>query len=330
MFASACMVVMILDAPTVSAGARDGIGLCVSTVIPSLFPFFVISNFIRGGITGRNTPKLQLLGKFLGIPTGAEYAFLLGILGGYPIGAQTAKHLYASGSISKQDASRLLAFCNNAGPAFIFGMTASLFNSPVYAWSLWSIVIIAALITARLLTSEPSAVQNSSQFKPLTVTESMVTGLKAIANVCGWVIIFRTIITVLKHRVIQNTPDFICIAISGILELSNGIVGLHRIQNPALCFVICSMFLNFGGLCVCMQTHSAASGLDMRCYYIGKFLQTTVSILLSISVLPILFHYEYNTFLIICSLCSVFLITYTLFFKKRVAIFKNLVYNGRN
>ena len=37
------MLALILDGRTAIEGARQGIGLCLRTVIPSLFPFFVLS-----------------------------------------------------------------------------------------------------------------------------------------------------------------------------------------------------------------------------------------------------------------------------------------------
>ncbi len=48
-------------------------------------------------------------------------ALALGFVGGYPVGARTAIALYENGQCSKTEAERLLAFCNNSGPAFILG-----------------------------------------------------------------------------------------------------------------------------------------------------------------------------------------------------------------
>ena len=40
------MLVLILDSKTALAGAREGIDLCIRTVIPSLFPFFLFFVYI--------------------------------------------------------------------------------------------------------------------------------------------------------------------------------------------------------------------------------------------------------------------------------------------
>ncbi len=52
-------------------------------------------------------------------------AFALGFIGGYPVGAKTAISLYENGMCTKTEAERLLAFCNNSGPAFILGVVGA-------------------------------------------------------------------------------------------------------------------------------------------------------------------------------------------------------------
>ena len=42
-FSSAGMLVLILDGKAALLGAQAGVELCLNTVIPSLFPFFVLS-----------------------------------------------------------------------------------------------------------------------------------------------------------------------------------------------------------------------------------------------------------------------------------------------
>ena len=49
-------------------------------------------------------------------------ALLLGLVGGYPIGARTAAELYASGDLTRQEAERLLTFCNNSNPVFLISV----------------------------------------------------------------------------------------------------------------------------------------------------------------------------------------------------------------
>ena len=65
-------------------------------------------------------------------------AFALGFVGGYPVGAKTAINLYERGMCTRTEAERLLAFCNNSGPAFILGVVgAGIFASSTVGVALY-------------------------------------------------------------------------------------------------------------------------------------------------------------------------------------------------
>lgn len=55
---------------------------------------------------------------FLGV---GAYAFIMGIISGYPVGAKIVTEFRKNGDCSKAEAERLLAFTNNSGPLFIIG-----------------------------------------------------------------------------------------------------------------------------------------------------------------------------------------------------------------
>ena len=88
-WAAAGMLLLILDARTGFQGAAEGIRLCISSVIPSLFPFFVLSMVLTGAIAGSTWRGLRPLGRLCGLPKGAESLLVVGLMGGYPVGAQS-------------------------------------------------------------------------------------------------------------------------------------------------------------------------------------------------------------------------------------------------
>ena len=144
--ASAAMLVLILDGKTALTGASEGIGICLNTLIPSLFPFFLLSILLTGALGEQDIPLLRPVAKLCRIPNGAESLLAIGLLGGYPVGAQNVALAYRSGQLSKEQAARMITFCNNAGPAFIFGILGSIFSFPAVPWLLWTIHIISALL----------------------------------------------------------------------------------------------------------------------------------------------------------------------------------------
>ena len=114
------------------AAAQNGLTLCINVIIPSLFPFFVLSTLIvQLGIARYFGRILEpVMRPLFNVGGACSTAFVLGFIGGYPVGAKTVIALYENGSCTKAEAERLLSFCNNSGPAFIFGVVgAGVFSS---------------------------------------------------------------------------------------------------------------------------------------------------------------------------------------------------------
>ena len=283
-WASIGMLILIMDGQTALTGARTGIQLCMKTVVPSLFPFFVLSILLTNAFSGSSLSLLKPLGKFCGIPRGAEAILIAGFLGGYPVGAQSIASAYRSGQLLKADAHRMLAFCNNAGPAFLFGMVSSLFSSPWAAWILWGIHIFSAFLVSRLIPAAPSIPVKASKNTGITVSDALRSAIRVMAAVCGWAILFRVLIAFLSRWMLWLLPNAARVALIGLLELSNGCCELVSVEDPSLRFILCSGMLAFGGMCVAMQTHAVTGELSMKNYYVGKLLQTAFSLLFSCAV----------------------------------------------
>ena len=118
------MLALILDGRTAIEGARQGIGLCLRTVIPSLFPFFAVSSLLvsLGAADGAGRVLARPFRQLFRCGGAGCAALLLGLIGGYPVGARTAAALVRQGALTPQEGGRLLTFCNNAGPAFAVGV----------------------------------------------------------------------------------------------------------------------------------------------------------------------------------------------------------------
>ena len=111
---------------------RDGLRLCGNVIVPSLFPFFVLSSLVVELGMSRYLGRLlePIMVPLFRVNGSCATALALGFVGGYPVGAQTAIQIYQNGQCSRAEAERMLAFCNNSGPAFILGVVgAGVFGS---------------------------------------------------------------------------------------------------------------------------------------------------------------------------------------------------------
>lgn len=94
-----CALALICWPKEVSAAVRDGLGLCYNVIIPSLFPFFILSSLVVSlGMAGYLGRLLEPVMRPLFHVSGACAAALaLGFIGGYPVGARSALTLYENG-----------------------------------------------------------------------------------------------------------------------------------------------------------------------------------------------------------------------------------------
>ena len=154
-----CVVLawFLADAGEIRQWAAEALALCGRSVVPALFPFLVLSSLLVSlGFGELVSPYLAgLMTPLFRLPGCASSALLLGLAGGYPIGAQTAARLYQEGSLTRGEAERLLAFCNNSNPVFLISVLgAGVFGSVRAGVWLWLIHILAALLTGLVFRRE--------------------------------------------------------------------------------------------------------------------------------------------------------------------------------
>lgn len=313
-FAAVGMLLLILDAKTALQGAAEGLQLCIQTIVPSLFPFFILSVLLTSSLTGLRSTLLAPVGKLCKMPAGSEVLLLTGLLGGYPVGAQSITQAWRSGQLTKKDAQRLLGFCSNAGPAFLFGIIAPQFPSSAAPWFLWLIHIVAALLAGILLPGKSCVTVKLRTENAITVPKALERALQITAGVCGWVILFRILIAFLDRWLFWLFPDALRVALCGLLELANGCCQLGQIKDMAARFVVCSGLISFGGLCITMQTVTATGNLGLGAYLPGKLLQCILSILLAAAVVPVLYQNGSSAHLLwlgipVCALPAVIIFT---------------------
>ncbi len=279
--AAAAMLVLILDVKTGLYGAVQGVELCVRTLIPSLFPFFVLSVLLTNSLSGVPIPLSGRIFRLCGIPRGAEGLFLTGILGGYPTGAQAVAQAYENGFLDKASAQRMLGFFSNAGPSFLFGIAAARFSRMRLAWVLWGIHLLSAVLTGILLPGKTQTQVLLPSRKSVSMLDAVKKSLYIMAQVCGWVILSRVLIAFCQRWFLWLLPAWAQATFVGLLELSNGCMELGTIPQDGLRFVLCAGLLGFGGLCVLMQTLSVTGTLGLGMYLQGKLLQSFFSMALA-------------------------------------------------
>ncbi len=268
----------LFDAKTVARGAADGLELVTAVVIPSLFPYIFLGMLCSQAIQGSSSFLLKPLEKICGIPEGCGNLFLIGILGGYPVGAQVVTDAYKQGFITKSTAERLLGFCNNAGPGFIFGMIGGILQNALLCWILWIGQILSAIIVGAILPGKGRQICRMKVQRPTSISETLEKTVLVCAKVAGWIILFRTLIAILEKWILGGSANIWKVCVAGILELSNGCIYVNGIDSSLSALLILGSLLSFGGICVHLQTKSVCKCLLLKQYLIAKILQAIIVI----------------------------------------------------
>lgn len=123
-----CFLILLLLFPEACiAGAKQGLLLWFQTVLPTLFPFMLLSKLM---VTLRMSTNLSwwfypVLHRLFGCSREGCYPIIIGMFSGYPVGAAAVADLKRQHRISSEEGNFLLCLCNNASPMFLLEFTAA-------------------------------------------------------------------------------------------------------------------------------------------------------------------------------------------------------------
>ncbi|MBE6944558.1 MAG: hypothetical protein E7459_00530 [Ruminococcaceae bacterium] len=288
---SVITLILILDSRLAAQAMAQGLTRCINTLIPSLFPLMVMARLLM------DTQLPEKLGAILGttmktvfrLPESSAICLVLGIMGGYPVGAQSVATAYLQGKLTRNQAEHMLTFCNNAGPSFVFGVVGALMGGLPVAATLYVIHILSALLTGIILRPEKAepAPGVSAPIQLLSAPPVLYSSIRSMAIICGYVLLFGVLSAILERYLGAILPGIVQVGISGVLELSGGCLRLAELESMAVGYLFVSAFLSLGGVCVWMQTRDLIkpAGLSGNRYFLGKILQCALSVALTALVM---------------------------------------------
>lgn len=314
--ALAMFAALIVSAQAVAASCRDALRLCGEVIIPSLFPFFVMSLLLNKlGLPQLVSSVLApAAGRLFGVSGAGASALIIGLTGGYPLGAAYIADMLSSGVIARREGERLLAFCNNSGPAFIMGAVgAGVFASARVGVYLYITHILAAVLTGvimRLLArgEEISAPgKTEARSAPASFGEALPEAVRgavsAVLNVCGFVVAFSVLVGVLDRegffslavgRIAALTGwelRWTRALLTGLLELGGGVGAMHGLGISPANLALAAFLVGWGGVSVHFQTASviAESGIKGALHFAGRLISACIGGVIAYLCYPLVF-----------------------------------------
>lgn len=263
---------MLLRFPeTAGQGISDGVDICLGTLIPSLYPFLIVSSLmINLNITAIFERYLSGLSKALfNLPGKCVGVILLSLTGGFPVGGKMVRELYLRGEISEIQAKRLLLFCVCPGPAFtISSVGFYMLGSKKAGLIIYISLVISSLlmgIVLRFFTEYDSYKyrENFAEEPPGfsdALLGSVSSGSSSMLSICAWVIIFSCVNKLIEIMPLTSGFKLFLFCIT---EVTNGcLVSCGNLPVPIIAGII-----GFGGICTHFQVMSAVTAVKLKYKY---------------------------------------------------------------
>ncbi len=289
-------LLLILKNPDIAIKHMShALSLCAKTVIPSLFPFMVLSELIVSGNAVKYLARvLSLPAKALfGISGEGAAAVIMGLLCGFPIGAKSGVSLYKAGKIDRSELSHILTFSNNPSSAFLISAAGvAMFGSRAFGVLLYAISLISALIIGvagkyirKKFNSEKIYWQKEERLTRRRSVEIFTSAITSSAlsmlYICAFIVFFSTLVGVLEYTVnAAAMPDWLSALWFGFFEMTSGIYKAAAVSKSG--YYLAAAIAGWSGLSVHFQIMSicADSGVSFRPYLLSKLAAALLNILL--------------------------------------------------
>lgn len=276
-----------------SAAVSRALSVCAKSIIPSLFPYMVISSMLI------NTGAGAVLGNIFAYPVNKLFRLspessapvILGAICGFPIGAVTAVNLYSNGEISKNEAERLLPVSNNTGPAFLIGVIGAVywnskaFGLVIYISQIFTSAIIGIISSRKIPYTEYNNTffsKNKDTYGEKNFLSQLSSSISSSAinmiTVCGFVVFFSAIIDLLIPMCEIISPNgYAGVLLASFLEFSSAAKYASLLTHAPAGAALTAFAVGWAGISVHSQVMSfsisSKCNISMKKYFKYKFIQ---------------------------------------------------------
>ena len=255
------LIIFLFNSNNVRVDLYDTILFLAKRLIPTLFPFAVITQFIL-----RENPKIpfsRYICKLLGIPENLLTPLILGIICGFPIGAILVRELYKQGVVEKRQAERIIILSSQPSIAFLLFIskeTGDIFYGKNFVPVSLLVVLCFLIFSKRKPSKTDYLCVISRQSVPLT--KCITISGEAMINLSFFVITFSAVGSAIKSTL--KNPYFIAFILP-FFEITTSLNYLSTSTiSEALKLFLIPFSVGFSDLSVFMQIKNILSDTDLR------------------------------------------------------------------
>lgn len=260
----------------------------VNNLIPSMFPFFIISDILISYQIINYIPKIikKSFSKVFNVSEQVISIFFLSLFSGFPSGARNTRSLYNQGLITAAEASKALVFTHFANPLFVLSTVAVLFlGNEKYGYIILAAHYLGNIIIGILFrnnyctdTINYKTIEIKSQSFSTILIKAIKSSIDTLLMILGTLACFLIVSTLIINRL--QTDLYTASIIKGVLEMTMGLKSISLLLIPDIYKVVIScMFISFGGLAVHLQVLSQLvdSDISYKPFFNARILHALIS-----------------------------------------------------
>lgn len=277
--------VFLLSSDTVAELTTRGAASVLYAVLPSTFPYLVLSNLIlHSPLTVFIGKRLSFLSHKLRIHRSSLFVIIIGFISGFPVPSVILNRLYLEGACTKDECERICAFCSFCGPPFIISLFGKEIMKDIRAgFVVYGVQCFLSLLLAIVLAPK-SPYKPSTSLPPKKSTDEPVGTIicnsissagASMLKITSFVIFFSVICGIIQKSLslaFPNIPKILTTVVSAFFEMSSGIIGLKSSNAPeVLRFTLGCGYIYWSGLSVLFQVRSTLDHrISMKKYLLGR------------------------------------------------------------
>jgi len=288
-FIMVVLLFFMFEILTSSSSVIDTISFSFSiwknSIFPSLFPFFVLSEFLvnYGFVELVSELFKPIMNKFFKIRGIGAFVFIMSLISGFPSNSKYVRELYLSGLINEYEGSKLLTFTHFSNPLFILGTISILFLNNKEVGFLILIChyfgnFIVGFLFRNYYVSNDS--DSTISFKRAIInmhkrrislnksfgevmSSALMNGINTLLLIFGVVTLFLVITTIIDNNV--GLSKYYQSILNGIFEMTQGLKYVSLLDIPLkIKGTLSVLFISFGGISVHIQLISILSDTKIK------------------------------------------------------------------
>lgn len=295
-------------------GIKEGLNNSGKLIIPSLFPYMLLSSFILRTRALKPIERVisPLTMKIFDLPRECTSAIIMSFIGGFPVGAKCVSILYKQKTITSEQAQRMMYFCICSGPSFLITGIGTIM---LHNYTAGMILYISQLISGMIIgisvglysrikrNKKCSVTENKNTASPQGISDSFISAAEdsavSIIIMTALICFFSMLISVYKNTAVDQifgTIRELRTVIPIFTEVTNGIIS---VKDTGLSLWWYSAAVGFGGMCVHFQIKLLLKEVPFSFirYLIFRFINCFLSVIITKIICQLFVPYE-ETFIV--------------------------------